>query len=113
MTQASAALSMFDQIFFVNFSQPQGSHRLTTACPFSHFFHLQKGRNISERNPDPSFYPYAIYSFIYWPSYIQFLNVTCEPRLISARPFVHFLSFIKAGKSYPAHVAGQVKIMRQ
>ena len=55
-------------------------------------------------------YPYAIYSFIYWPSYIQFLNVTCEP---SARPFVHILFFIKAVKSYPAHVAGRVKIMRQ
>ena len=56
--------------------------------------------------PSSLFSPCAIYSFIYWPLYIQFLNVTCERRLISARPLVHVLFFIKVGKSYPAHVAG-------
>ena len=60
---------------------------------------------LAKENPDPIFYLYAIYSFIYWPFYIQFLNVTCEPRLISARPFFYVLFFIKVGKSYPAHVA--------
>ena len=44
--QVSAALSAFDQIsFFMNFSELQGSHRLSTACSFPHFFHLQNGRN--------------------------------------------------------------------
>ena len=94
----------------MNFSQPQ----VLAACSFPQFFHLQNGRKTSERNPDPLFYLYAIYSFIqYWPFYIQVLTVTSEPRLISARPFVHVLFFIKAGESYPAHVAGRVKIMQQ
>ena len=82
--QVSAALSIFDQIFFMNFSQPQ----VRTACSFPQFFHLQTGRNTSERNPDPLFYLYAIYSFIqYWPFYIQVLKATCEPRLNSLLRF--------------------------
>ena len=82
--QVSSALSIFEQIFFMNFSQPQ----VRAACSFPQFFHLQTGRNTSERNPDPLFYLYAIYSFIqYWPFYIQVLKVTCEPRLNSLLRF--------------------------
>ena len=87
MAQVSAAFSIFKQIFFMNFSEPQGSH-IRAACPFHHFFHLQTGRNTSERNPDPLFYLCAIYSFIqYWAFYIQVLKVTCEPRLNSLLRF--------------------------
>ena len=43
--------------------------------------------SLAKENSDPIFYLYAIYSSIYWPFYIQFLNVTYEPRLNSLLRF--------------------------
>ena len=87
MAQVSAALSIFDQIFFMNFSQPQGSRIIVQPVLFLIFSTCKTEGTLAKENPTPIFYLYAIYSFIYWPFYIQFLNVTCEPRLNSLLRF--------------------------
>ena len=82
--QVSAALSISDQIFFMNF------HNRKSVQPvlFLSFSICKPEGTLAKENPDPLFYLYAIYSFIqYWPFYIQVLKVTCEPRLNSLLRF--------------------------